>query len=217
MLRMRFSAERESVFRVLCLGAHSDDIEIGCGGTVLRLLEEEKTAEVWWVIFGASGERAIEAKKSADLFLERAADKRIIIKDFRDGFFPSSRVAIKEIFEDLKDKFLPDLIFTHYRGDLHQDHRFVSELTWQTYRDHLILEYEILKYDGDMGAPNYFFYLDEATCQRKIGHIRNCFRSQEKRQWFTDDAFLSLLRIRGIESNAPGRYAEGFYCRKLVY
>jgi LmbE family N-acetylglucosaminyl deacetylase len=216
MLKFQFAGTRDKPLNILCLGAHSDDIEIGCGGTVLRLLEEQKDTEVYWVIFGASEERAIEAKKSADLFLEKATEKKITIRDFRDGYFPYIGVAIKECFEDLKNKVHPDLIFTHYRNDLHQDHRLISDLTWNTFRDHLIFEYEIPKYDGDMGSPNFFIHLSERLSQKKVELLLDCFQSQTTNHWFTKDTFLSTLRIRGIESNATEKYAEGFYCRKMI-
>ena len=201
---------------MLCLGAHSDDIEIGCGGTILRLLSEYDDVEVDWVVLGSNGKRDGEALASANKFLTEARKKKIIIKNFKTSFFPYIGGEIKHFFEELKTQTSPDIIFTHYRHDLHQDHRLISELTWNTYRDHLILEYEIIKYDGDLGAPNLFVHLDEAICQKKIRLIMECFKSQKNRDWFTPDAFLSILRIRGIESKAPEKYAEAFYCRKLV-
>jgi LmbE family N-acetylglucosaminyl deacetylase len=203
--------------RLLCIGAHSDDIEIGCGGTILRMLEEYPGCEVYWVILGATGQRIVEAEASASLFLARAKRKNVIIKEFRDGFFPYNGAEIKSYFEELKLKFSPDLIFTHYRHDLHQDHRLVSELSWNTFRNHLILEYEIMKYDGDIGNPNFFVHLDEEVCRYKIQYIIDCFRSQQDKNWFTEDVFYSILRLRGLESNAPNKYAEGFYCRKMAY
>ncbi len=202
--------------KVLCLGAHSDDIEIGCGGTILRLLSGNRDVEVHWVVFGATAKRKREALASARKFLGRAKRKKIIIKDFRDGFFPYRGERIKEYFEQLKTEFAPDVIFTHNRDDLHQDHRLISDLTWNTFRNHLILEYEVVKYDGDIGRPNFFVQLDKATCETKLMHILQSFRSQKERDWFTEDAFLSMLRIRGIESRARDRYAEAFYCRKIV-
>jgi len=153
---------------------------------------------------------------SAESFLADAQHKNIVVQSFRDGFFPYVGGAIKEFFEDLKRTVAPDVIFTHYRHDLHQDHRLVSELTWNTYRDHLILEYEIVKYDGDIGTPNVFVHLDEATCLKKIKLLMDCFQSQRDKDWFTPDTFMSLMRIRGIESRAPEKYAEAFYCRKVV-
>jgi LmbE family N-acetylglucosaminyl deacetylase len=216
MLKLSLGSPNQ-LWRLLCIGAHSDDIEIGCGGTILRLLQENPHAEVDWVVLGAAGQREREALESADLFLENARRKKIIIKKFRDGFFPYIGAEIKDFFEELKRECSPDLILTHYRHDLHQDHRLVSELTWNTFRNHLILEYEIIKYDGDRGTPNFFIHLDDSICRKKIQHILKCFSSQRDKSWFTEDTFLSILRLRGLESNAPDKYAEGFYCRKIVY
>ncbi len=216
MLRFDFARPQDRALRVLCVGAHSDDIEIGCGGTILRLLSECDDAEVHWVVLGSNGERDGEAVASAERFLAGARKKDILVEHFKNSFFPYLGAEIKEFFEKLKMTIAPDIVFTHYRHDLHQDHRLVSELTWNTYRSHLILEYEILKYDGDLGTPNLFVHLDEAVCQRKIQTLMECFGTQRDKDWFTPDAFLSLLRIRGIESRAPGKYAEAFYCRKVV-
>jgi LmbE family N-acetylglucosaminyl deacetylase len=202
--------------RVLCLGAHSDDIEIGCGGTLLRLLDEHDGLVVYWVVFAANAERRAEAEKSANLFLAKASSKEIIVRNFKESFFPYIGNEIKEYFESLKQAFTPDIILTHYRHDLHQDHRLISELTWNTFRSHLILEYEIIKYDGDLGQPNIFVRLNEFICRKKVDYILDCFASQKGRHWFTEDALLSILRIRGVESAAPDRYSEAFYCRKLV-
>jgi LmbE family N-acetylglucosaminyl deacetylase len=198
------------------VGAHSDDIEIGCGGTILRLLSEYRDAEIHWVVLGSSGERDQEAVRSAGQFLAAAGKRNVIVEHFKNSFFPYVGDEIKRFFETLKAQFVPDIVFTHYRHDLHQDHRLVSELTWNTYRDQLVLEYEILKYDGDLGTPNLFVHLDETICQKKITVLMECFGSQRDKDWFTPDAFLSLMRIRGVESRAPERYAEGFYCRKAV-
>jgi LmbE family N-acetylglucosaminyl deacetylase len=202
--------------RLLCLGAHSDDIEIGCGGTILRLLQEQRDVHVMWVVFGATHRRAQEAGHSADLFLEHAAEKSVVVKGFRDGFFPYIGGEIKEYFEQLKQEYAPDVIFTHYRQDRHQDHRVISDLTWNTFRSHLILEYEIPKYDGDLGNPNFYVRLDESTCLTKTNHLIAAFQTQANKHWFTEDTFLSLARLRGIESNVTATYAEAFYCRKVA-
>jgi LmbE family N-acetylglucosaminyl deacetylase len=216
MPKFEFTIKKDQVLKVLCLGAHSDDIEIGCGGAILRLLSEHDGVEVCWVVLGASGQRDGEALASAKKFLAGAKRRQIIIKNFKESFFPYIGTEIKNFFERLKKKVSPDIIFTHYRHDLHQDHRLVSELTWNTFRDHLILEYEIIKYDGDLGVPNFFVHLNEEICKKKINFIMECFKSQKNRDWFTPDTFLSILRIRGIESKAPQKYAETFYCRKIV-
>ncbi len=201
--------------RILCLGAHSDDIEIGCGGTMLRLLHEHPQACVQWVVFAGEGTRSSEALASAGSFLRGAKDKKIVIKDFRDGFLPYSGGEVKDFFETLKP-FAPELIFTHYRHDLHQDHRLLCELTWNTFRDHLVLEYEVPKFDGDLGQPNLFVELDESICRRKSEHLLQHFQTQRDRHWFSDETFRALLRIRGVECRSETSYAEAFYCRKLV-
>ncbi|HVD05650.1 MAG TPA: PIG-L deacetylase family protein [Gemmatimonadaceae bacterium] len=208
--------EASSPYRVLAVGCHADDIEIGCGGTILHLIESLPSVEVWWVVLRARDARAEEVHRSAEAFLDGAAGRRIIVSEFRDGFFPYDGGAIKDFFEDLKPQISPDLIFTHNRKDLHQDHRVASELTWNTFRNHLILEYEVPKYDGDFGTPNVFFHLTEAIAKRKVENLLEFFQTQRDRRWFTDDLFLSALRIRGMESNSPTRYAEGFYGRKVV-
>src|SRR2546426_12079049 len=200
MLNLTFERRRDSILRILCLGAHSDDIEIGCGGTVLRILEENPDAEVLWVVMGASGQRADEATASAKSFLARARQKEVIVKEFRDGFFPYIGAEIKGFFEELKRRFAPDLVLTHCRNDLHQDHRLVSVLTWNTFRNHLILEYEIPKYDGDLGVPNLFVRLDEDLCRKKAENLCGFFQTQRNKHWFTEDTFLALLRLRGIGS-----------------
>jgi LmbE family N-acetylglucosaminyl deacetylase len=216
MLNVKFARPSGSPFRVLCLGAHSDDIEIGCGGTILRLIDENPDIEVDWVVLAAAGIRRPEAVKSANRFLADAGRRKVVTKSFKDGYFPYNGAAIKDFFEALKKKVSPDLILTHYRHDLHQDHRVVSDLTWNTFRDHLILEYEIVKYDGDLGTPNCFVPLTQSVARRKISSILECFGSQSDRNWFTADAFEAILRLRGVESNAPQKLAEAFYCRKMV-
>jgi LmbE family N-acetylglucosaminyl deacetylase len=203
--------------RVLCLGAHSDDIEIGCGGTLLKLMETCPDLVVHWVVLGAAGEREMEAIASATEMLTSLKQQTILVKGFRDSFFPYVGLELKEFFASLKQQVQPDLIFTHYRHDAHQDHRLVSELTWNTFRNHWILEYEIPKYDGDLGNPNVFVHLNQSHRQAKIAHLLKHFRTQENKHWFSEDTFSALLRLRGIESNAPERYAEAFYCRKLVF
>ena len=198
---------------LLCIGAHSDDIEIGCGGAILKLLDRQPT-HVDWIVLSAGPERRLEAERSAALFLERAHSRGVVVHDFKTSYFPYTGDRIKDAFEDLKASCTPDLILTHARDDLHQDHRVVWELTWNTFRDHLILEYEIPKYDGDLGSPNVFVRLTQEQLARKIDFIFRCFGSQTAKHWFTKDTFEALARIRGMES--ASRYAEGFYCRKMV-
>jgi LmbE family N-acetylglucosaminyl deacetylase len=202
--------------RILCLGAHSDDIEIGCGGSLLELLDRGSLIEVEWVIFSADGKRASEAKRSARSFLSHARKSQVTIQRFRDGYFPYQGAAIKNVFEQLKTRVTPDLVFTHYRHDRHQDHRLISDLTWNTFRNHLVLEYEIPKYDGDLGAPNCFIPLSRRTCSRKLKHLHDAFGSQRQKDWFTPETFLGLMRLRGMECRAGEGYAEAFYGRKIV-
>jgi LmbE family N-acetylglucosaminyl deacetylase len=201
--------------RLLVIGAHSDDIEIGCGATVSRLVRETPGLEVGWMVLSANGERSNEAHASADAMLAPVARKDIHIASFRDGFLPYEGAAVKEQFEQLKARFDPDLVLTHYGRDAHQDHRLVSELTWNTFRDHLILEFEIPKYDGDLSAPNFFVRLQAEHVDYKIQHLHEHFPTQRTKRWFTEDLFRSLMRIRGMESNSSSGYAEAFYCRKV--
>jgi LmbE family N-acetylglucosaminyl deacetylase len=215
MLSLPLEAGDEPL-RVLCLGAHADDLEIGCGGTILKLTAGGRPISVTWVVWSGEGPREQEARESAEIFLERAKSREVIVHGFRDGFFPSQSAAIKESFEALKQRGPVDLIFTHYRGDMHQDHRLISDLTWNTFRHHMILEYEIPKYDGDFGSPNVFVELDADLARRKAETIMRAFRTQAGRQWFSEDLFLSVLRIRGMECAAASRYAEAFYGRKVV-
>lgn len=216
MLKVRFGDSRKLLRRVLCLGAHCDDIEIGCGGTILRLIQENRGLQFYWVVLSSTPARKREARQAARLFLESTKLSEVVIENFRDSFFPYEGRSIKVFVESLRKRFQPDLIFTHSRNDLHQDHRLISELTWNAFRDHLILEYEIPKYDGDLGTPNLFVGFDEAICKAKIHHILASFRSQSVKQWFGEDTFRALMRLRAIESNSTGRYAEGFYCRKVL-
>src|SRR6267143_3480026 len=216
MLNLALRRQSDEAVKILCLGAHCDDIEIGCGGTILKLLEQYKRASVYWVVFSSDERRAEEARESANMFLSQAESKSIVIKKFTTSFFPYVGMDIKLYFERLKQEVSPDVVFTHYRNDLHQHHRLISELTWNAFRNHFVLEYEIPKYDGDLGSPNFFVGLDETTSQRKIQKILDCFASQRNRPWFTEETFRALLRIRGIESNVSGSYAEAFYCRKIV-
>jgi LmbE family N-acetylglucosaminyl deacetylase len=202
--------------RLLVLGAHPDDIEIGCGGTLLRLLAEVPDLEVTWVVLTSNPARADEARTSAAAFLAGAARSQVIVKDFRDGFLPWNGAAVKDAFESLKPVASPDVILTHFREDRHQDHRMVSDLTWNTWRNHLVLEYEIPKYDGDFGSPQVFMPLSSAVVERKIDLLFQAFPSQAGRGWFTRDLFRSVARIRGMEGATLEGLAEGFYCRKLV-
>jgi LmbE family N-acetylglucosaminyl deacetylase len=215
MLAVSLSQISRAPVKILCLGSHSDDIEIGCGGTILRLLSSNPNLEVTWVVFSSNKEREQEARDSAELYLKQAKSKEIIVHAYRDGFFPFDGAQIKVSFEELK-RVSPDLIFTHRRNDAHQDHRMVAELTWNTFRNHLVLEYEIPKYDGDLGNPNFFVPLEKEIYEQKVRSLMEVFGSQRNKHWFEEETFLSLMRLRGMECNAPSGYAEGFYSRKLV-
>jgi LmbE family N-acetylglucosaminyl deacetylase len=205
----------DGIKKVLCLGAHSDDIEIGCGGTIMRLIQEQPEVQVYWMVFSAQGLRAREAKKSAADFLQGVRAPKIRTASFRESFFPSEWPAIKDTFEKIKRDFEPDLVLTQYRDDRHQDHRVLSDLAWNTFRNHLIFEYEIPKYDGDLGIPNLYVPVSRELCEKKVGALMRHFQSQAKRHWFTPDTFWALLRLRGIECAAPGGFAEAFHGRKL--
>lgn len=210
MLQLRLEKARTLLF----LGAHSDDIEIGCGGTILTLVRANPKLNILWVVFTAEGKRRREARSSAALFLKGASRSRVIVKKHRMSYFPSEQEAIKSDFETLKKLIEPDIVFTHYRDDRHQDHRVLSDLTWNTFRDHMIVEYEIPKYDGDLGCPNLFVPLEAALARRKAKLVPQAFPSQRDKHWFSEDTFLALMRLRGME--CASRYAEAFYCRKIV-
>lgn len=205
---------------VLCLGAHADDIEIGCGGTLLKLKATNPSLNVSWIVFASDETRHREAAESANQFLASTNQPDIQIHQFPDRYFPSVWSEIKDYFSklasDLSGDRTPDLILTHRLDDRHQDHRVLAELTWNAFRNHMILEYEIPKFEGDLGQPNVYIPLSPEVVQRKTEVIMNCFASQHERPWFDEETFRSLMRIRGLESNSPTRYAEGFYSRKLT-
>jgi LmbE family N-acetylglucosaminyl deacetylase len=215
---LEFLIDNKSIKRpkILLLGAHCDDIEIGCGGTILNILEKNRNVEIHWVVFSSDPSRRKEARSSANLFMDRAVRKKIAINNFRNGYFPYIGGEIKEYFENIKEKLTPDIIFTHNRNDLHQDHRTISELTWNTFRNHLILEYEISKYDGDFGTPNCFVRLNETIRNKKVSNILASFKTQSDKHWFKKELFLSVMRIRGMECCSDTGYAEAFYCRKIL-
>jgi LmbE family N-acetylglucosaminyl deacetylase len=215
MIKLSLGRTNSEPLTILCLGAHSDDIEIGCGGTLLQLIQGSTKPKFCWVVLSAAGRRSEEARRAADQFTA-GCEKELIVKDFRDGYLPYDGGLVKDFFEQLKSRVNPDLIFTHWRGDAHQDHRLTSELTTNTFRNHLILEYEIPKFDGDMGRPNVFVPLEESTCQGKVDNLCQTFESQRSRAWFCPETFLGLMRLRGMESNAPSGYAEGFYAHKVL-
>lgn len=215
MIQLNLQTGLHGSLNILCLGAHSDDIEIGCGGTILRLAEQYPNSAFHWVVFSATGERESEAIRAATLFAGTSL-KEPLLKTFPDGFMPYVGAEIKAVFEELKQRVSPNLILCPWRKDAHQDHRLISELTWNTFRNHLILEYEIPKYDGDLGQPNLFVPLTIEISQKKTQCLLDAFQSQRTKRWFEESTFLSLMRLRGMECNAPSGYAEAFHCRKLV-
>jgi LmbE family N-acetylglucosaminyl deacetylase len=217
VLTLTFGDQETRLSRVLVIGAHADDIEIGCGGTILRLVQSHPDLEWCWVVLSGEGERGREALASASEFIPQAERQRVIVKTFRDGFLPYSGGAVKDFFEELAPTVSPDLILTHWRHDLHQDHRLAAELTWNTFRDHLILEYEIPKYDGEAGVPNVFVHLTREVSRQKVEAIVRNFPSQQSHAWFDRELFLGLLRLRGMQSRAEEGYAEAFYGAKLVF
>lgn len=201
---------------MLCLGAHSDDVEIGCAGTLLRLAERPEALHVRWVVFSGDRERAREARESAARLVEEGDSLKVDVHDFRDGFFPEHWAEIKETFEDLKQEREPDLVFTHRLEDRHQDHRTIADLTWNTFRNHLILEYEIPKYEGDLGEPNAYVPLSAETARRKADHLSKAFPSQRGKSWFEEETFVGLARLRGVECGAEEKHAEAFRARKAI-
>jgi LmbE family N-acetylglucosaminyl deacetylase len=215
MTSLAFRCADTAPLTVLCLGAHADDIEIGCGGTLLLLKNAHPQMRFHWVVFSASGIRSKEAARAAELFTA-GCDARVILKEWRDGFLPYSGDEVKGFFEEMKEQVSPDVIFTHWQGDAHQDHRLISELTWNTFRNHLILEYEIPKYDGDLGRPSFFVPLEGPVCERKVELLYETFESQREKRWFDRETFMGLMRLRGMESNAPSGYAEAFHARKVI-
>jgi LmbE family N-acetylglucosaminyl deacetylase len=214
MLPLALGDRSDGALRILCLGAHSDDIEIGCGGTVLRLLDERPGSSVDWVVLSATPEREEEARASAAEFLAGAARSSVVVKGFRESFFPAAWAEIKDFLEELRP-LEPDLILCHHRHDEHQDHRVLGELVWNTFRRHLIFEYEIPKYEGDLGHPNVFVALTHALVARKVELLERHFGSQRKRTWFRAETFRGVMAIRGVECNSPEGWAEGFHVRKV--
>jgi len=215
MIHLNLDGSAAGPLKILCLGSHSDDIEIGCGGAILRLLEQYSGCELYWVVFNASGVRETEARRAAGLFAGSRL-KSVLLKAFQDGFMPYVGAEVKKVFEKELKQLAPDLIFTHNGNDAHQDHRLISELTWNTFRDHFILEYEIPKYDGDLGRPSVFVPLTKEMGEKKVGYLMEAFQSQRSKRWFQPETFLSLMRLRGMECNSHSGYAEAFYCRKLL-
>jgi len=210
-------APRGRPLRLLCIGAHCDDLEIGCGGTVLDWLARHSDAEVTWAVMSASGTRAVEARRSAAAFLRKAARRTVALHDFPDGHFPARFSELKAAFAALARAGSPDVVLTHRLEDRHQDHRLVAELAWQTFRDHLILEFEIPKYEGDLGNPNLYVPLTPSVARRKVVNLMRLFPTQRSKDWFRPETFEATMHLRGLECRAPSGFAEAFHARKLVF
>jgi len=214
-LGLAVPASRGRRLKILCLGAHSDDIEIGCGATLLTMAARRPRPESRWVVWSAAGQREHEAKRGARKFLG-VATEGIRVHAFRFGYNTAAFTEIKEAFENLAREFRPDIVFTHARDDRNQDHRIVSDLTWNTFRNQLILEYEIPKWDGDLGRPNFYVPVSPSTARRKARALLSVFGTQRSKDWFREEIFLGLMRLRGMECRAAGGHAEAFYARKLT-
>ncbi len=210
------SIQFDQLNSVLCLGAHADDIEIGCGATLLSWLDRSPELQVTWVVFSAAGARHREAMDSAEAYLSQRSGSQIVIKEFPDAYFPAHWEAIKQFFAQLAKSVRPDLVLTHRLEDRHQDHRVISELTWNAFRNTSVLEYEIPKYEGDLGLPNVYVPVERTMADRKLELLHRCFPTQAEKDWFDRETFAGLMRLRGLECRAPSRMAEAFYARKLV-
>jgi LmbE family N-acetylglucosaminyl deacetylase len=203
------------VRQVLCIGAHCDDIEIGCGGAMLELARRHPQAEFRWAVFSGDGSRPDETRRAAARLLAGVAHT-VDIFDFRGSYLFTEAARVKDSFEAVKAQCSPDVVFTHHLQDRHQDHRLLAELTWNTFRNHLVLEYEIPKYEGDLGHPNFYVPLRPESVETKVATLLECFPSQHARSWFSADTFRGLMRIRGVECNASSGFAEAFHARKLT-
>jgi LmbE family N-acetylglucosaminyl deacetylase len=215
MLPLTLGSDRKRL-RVLCLGAHSDDIEIGCAATLLRWIQEYERVEVTWVVLSAATERGEEARRSAEALMCDASRLEIVIGDFEDSHLPADYRRVKGFLSDLRHRIESDIVLTHSLDDRHQDHRLIADMTWQNWRDHLIFEYEIPKYEGDLGRPNVFVPIATPIAERKVEHLQEHFFSQRSKDWFSADTFLGLMRLRGLECRSKSGFAEGFFARKIT-
>ena len=216
MLPATLGGDASRPLSILCIGAHSDDIEIGCGGTILRLLAERPGSRVWWVVLSSNPAREDEARASAADFSRDSVESTVIVRSFRESYFPYVGAELKDFFEELKQTIEPDLVLCHHRHDEHQDHRTVAQFTWNTFRNHVIAEYEIPKYEGDLGRPNMFVTLPAAIAERKVSLLMDHFGTQKSKSWFRPETFRGIMALRGVECNAPDGLAEAFHVRKLV-
>jgi LmbE family N-acetylglucosaminyl deacetylase len=215
-LQLTSALQGDRPLRILCIGAHSDDLEIGCSGTVLAWLKAFPEVDVTWVVLSANDERRKEARRSATALLRAARKSEIILGDFRDGYLPAQYADVKEFFEHLKTSVDPDVVLTHWLEDRHQDHRLVAELTWNTWRNQVVLEYEIPKYEGDLKQTNVFVEVPVRLAQRKVAHLQKHFVSQRSKYWFNPENFLAIMRLRGLECRSSSGFAEAFHARKLL-
>ena len=207
-------ARRGEQLSILCLGAHSDDIEIGAGGTILTLIASGVKLDVHWCVLSGGGQRSAEASASAEAFLQGSNSSQVEVADFEDSYFPVHSRSIKHWLIEVRSRINPDVVLTHARFDAHQDHREVNQLTWNVFRDHLVLEYEIPKWDGDLSQPNAYVPLTAAVLERKVELLHQHFGTQRSKDWFDRDTFAGLARLRGMECRAPEHFAEAFTVRK---
>lgn len=215
MLCLELPSRRQ--LRVLCIGAHSDDIEIGCGGTLLEWMDMRCTLHVTWVVLSAVGARAVEARRSATNLLARAKRVNIVIHGLDDGRFPAYYSEVKNALESVRSHWPdPDVILTHRLEDRHQDHRTVAEVAWQTWRDHLVFEFEIPKYEGDLGQPNVYVPISARNGRRKVEHLMRHFGTQRSKSWFSPETFEGLMHLRAIECRSTSGFAEAFHLRKAT-
>ena len=215
MLELMPSRRDGNALRILCIGAHCDDIEIGCGGVLLTLQQAGMVERIDWMVLSGSPARRAESERARDLLIGEPARGELVFGNFRDGSMPAQYGEVKAFFEALKDRPRPDLVFTHERDDRHQDHRIANEMTWNTFRDQLVLEYEIPKWDGGLGQPNFYVPISRDLGKRKVAALLECFGSQADRHWFTAETFHALLKLRGIECRSESGWAEAFHARKL--
>jgi len=216
VLALTLGSPRNRRLEILCIGAHCDDIEIGCGGSLLALQKQYPQCRIHWLVLTSIPSRRQEAMTAMKKLVRVAARGNVRICELQDGFLPACFADAKTQFEAMKRLVDPDLIFTHHEFDRHQDHNLASEMTWQTFRDHMIWEYEIPKYDGDLVTPNLYVPLNASLAVRKVNVIVRTFRSQGMKSWFSAENLLAAMRIRGLESRASSGFAEAFHCRKLV-
>jgi len=216
MLDLILNSSKRRALRILCVGAHCDDIEIGCGATLRMLQRRKEGLIIDWVVLSGAEERRQETQRAMRLLVRSSRRGELRFGDFPDGRFPAAYTEIKSFCELLKRRSRPDLILCHERDDRHQDHRVVNEMIWNTFRDHVVLEYEVPKWDGGLGQPNVYVPLDAKDAGAKVDALLKSYPTQAGKDWFTRDTFMAMLRLRGLECRSPSGYAEAFYGRKLL-